>query len=175
MKIAGSRRGGILMGLILTAGVIITFAVVTGIYVAHNVRVRPNRSDGNDVSIDIPGGHFSIRGRDNLDPATLGVPIYPGATRVKKGGGATFEWTSSDGKEGKGFSVAGGDLFTRDSADKVLDYYRGQLPNWIVITDRDGSTRLEFKDGGAKRIIAIREKSDGTHIGVATIGEPASN
>jgi hypothetical protein len=35
--------------------------------------------------------------------------------------------------------------------------------------------RMELREGGYKRIVAIRERHDGTHIGVASIGEPASN
>lgn len=57
----------------------------------------------------------------------------------------------------------------------MLDYYRTQLPNWMIINERAGAVRLELREGGYKRIIGIRERHDGTHIGVASVGEPASN
>ena len=88
---------------------------------------------------------------------------------------ATFEWTSPDGKQDKGMAVGGASLITEDPQSKVLAWYREQLPNWIVITDRDGSTRFELNKGGFKRMVIIHEKSDGTHIGVASVGDPASN
>jgi hypothetical protein len=176
MKTSDHRRGGILSGLLLTGLAIVALAVLAGFYLARNVRVMTaHRNSGDDVSIETPGGRIEIRAHENLDPATLGVPIYPGARRSKDGGGATFAWTSHDGNEEKGLSVAGAELYTPDSAGRVLEYYRSQLPNWLIVTERDGSTRFEFKRGGYKRIIAIREKGEGTRIGVASVGEPASN
>ena len=171
-----NRRGGILSTLLLTFLALIALAVGAVILVVQNVRVQTvHRSSGEDVTIDTPGGRIDIRGRDNMDPSALGIPIYPGAKRTKDGGGATFAWTSAEGDEEKGLSVAGADLYTPDSVQQVIDYYRGQLPNWIIVTDRHGQTRMEYTHGGYKRIIAIRSKGDGTHIGVASIGEPASN
>jgi hypothetical protein len=67
------------------------------------------------------------------------------------------------------------ELITQDPARKVFDYYRNQLPSWVVAEDHDGEMRLELKQGGYKRIVGIHEQNDGTHIGVASVGEPASN
>lgn len=171
-----SRRGGILGGLLFTGLAVMLLIIAGGIYVARNVRVETtHRHGGNDVAIDTPGGRLNIRAHEDLDPAALGLPIYPGATRTRDSGVATFEWTSMDGKQEKGTSIGGASLFTPDPASKVLAYYRTQLPNWLMVTERDGSTRFEMKKDGYKRIIVVHEKSDGTHIGVASIGEPASN
>ena len=72
-------------------------------------------------------------------------------------------------------SFSGASLFTEDPSSKVLDYYRTHLPNWMIVSNRDGSNHFELKKGGYKRMIAIQEKNDGTYIGVASIGDPASN
>jgi len=146
-------------------------------YVKDNIKVATvNRAGGADVSIQTPGGQFNIRAHENMDPATLGLPVYPDAKRSKDGGGATFEWSSADGKSDKAMGVAGGEYITGDPVEKVRAWYREHLPNWVVVTDRNGdNAHFELNEGGYKRMIAIREKSDGTHIGVATIGEPASN
>ena len=177
MKVsANSRRGGVLGVLlfIVVAGMVL--AVGTAFYIANNVRVQTtHRNGGDDVSIDTPAGKVSIRAHEDLDPATIGLPIYPGATREKHSGVASFEWASADGKADRSVALAAAELFTQDSPSKVLAWYRTQLPNWLVVTDRDGSTRFELKEGGHKRIVGIREKNDGTHIGIASIGEPASN
>jgi hypothetical protein len=166
----------IIFGVLLTGIAFVAFVAVAGFYLARNVRVMTaHRNRGDDVSIETPGGRFEIRAHEDLDPAALGVPVYPGARRSRDGGAATFAWTSRDGNEEKGLSVAGADLYTPDPAGKVVEYYRAQLPNWLIVTERDGSTRFEFKRHGYKRIIGIREKDEGTHIGVASVGEPASN
>ncbi len=171
-----TRRGGILSTLLFIFLAIIALLVVGGLYVARNVHVETREHNGgDDVAIETPAGRINIRAHENLDPATLGLPLYPGAKRTKDTGGATFEWTSADGKTDKGLAVSGGSLLTPDPPSKVLAWYRAQLPNWVIVTERDGSTRFEFKEGGQKRIVAIQEKNDGTHIGVATVGDPASN
>jgi hypothetical protein len=91
------------------------------------------------------------------------------------GGGAVFQWDSNDGAHNGGFAVSGSEMMTSDRLGKVVDYYRTQLPNWIIVNDREGGVHFEFHEGGYKHIIGIRERYDGTHIGVASIGEPASN
>ncbi|MES1257391.1 MAG: hypothetical protein ABUS51_03140 [Acidobacteriota bacterium] len=170
------RRGGILGGVLFTGLAIVVLMMAAGLFIVRNVRVATaHRYGGDDVSIETPGGRLNIRAHEDLDPAAIGLPIYPGATRTRDSGVATFEWTSADGKHDKGMAVGGASLFTPDPESKVLAYYREQLPNWLVVTDRDGSTRFELRKDGFKRIIAIHEKSDGTHIGVASIGDPASN
>jgi hypothetical protein len=176
MSKPSTRRGGVLSGLLFMFLAIIVLAIATGLYIARNVRVQTtHRHGGDDVSIETPGGRINIRAHEDLDPAAVGIPIYPGATRRKDSGVASLEWASADGTVEKGVSFAGAGLYTPDPEFKVLEYYRTQLPGWLVVTDRDGSTRFEFRKGGYKRMIAIHEKNDGTHIGIASIGDPASN
>jgi hypothetical protein len=171
-----ARRGGVLSGLLFMFLAIIGLAIVGSLYIVRNVRVQTtHRHGGDDVSIETPGGRINIRAHEDLDPASVGIPIYPGAMRRKDSGVATFEWASADGSVEKGVSFAGAGLYTTDPSSKVLEYYRTQLPGWLIVTDRDGSTRFEFKKGGYKRMIAIHEKNDGTHIGIASVGDPASN
>jgi hypothetical protein len=177
MKTTDPRRGGILSGLLLIGAGLTCLVVVSAIYLAHNIRVDARSgAGGENVSMDIPGGHLSVRAHDGLDPEALGVPVYPGAKRSRDhSGGAVFEWNPADGGENKGLSVAGGETVTSDSASKVLDYYRRELPAWKIVEERDGGTRLELDKGGYKRFIAIEEKSDGTHIGIASVGEATAN
>jgi hypothetical protein len=172
-----NRRGGILMGLLVTAAVLVCVAIAIGVTVARNVRIETFRGkDGEHVSINTPGGNFTIRAHDHDGSAFVDLPIYPGARQVKSSGGAEFEWTSDDGREQKGFNVAGGELITSDPAGKVFDYYHSKLPSWIVSHGRDGQIKLvESTAGDGKRLVVIHEKFDGTHIGVASIGTPAAN
>jgi hypothetical protein len=179
MRNSDSRRGGILMGLLLTAVTLVAIAVIVGFAVARNIRVDSvTTRDGDDVSIRTPAGNFSIRSHDHAGMSMVDVPHYPGAHEIKSGGSADFEWTSDDGRDQKNFSVAGGEMITQDPASKVLDYYRDQLPAWIVTHGRDGQTSLKEPsrgEGTGRRFIVIHEKADGTHIGVASVGTAAAN
>jgi hypothetical protein len=174
------RHGGIGSALLLTFLVIVCVAIAGGLYIArhvvHNVSVRTtDKEDGADVSIDTPAGHLNVRARDRAAVSVPGVPLYPGA-RPKKdsGGGAVVEWNSNEGPD-KGVAVSASETITDDPASKVEAWYKDQLPSWTVTHERDGVFHMELRDGGYKRIVSIEEKHDGTHIGVASVGEPASN
>ena len=65
-------------------------------------------------------------------------------------------------------------MISDDSVQQVADFYREQLPNWLITKDGH-EVKMEFKDGGYKRIISIEAKHDGTHIGVASFGQAAAN
>jgi hypothetical protein len=172
-----SKRGGILFGFLLSGLVVVCLLIACGLFVARNIRVQTvSRNGGDDVSIDTPGGQLSIRAHERAGSAATGVPLYPGSRDERNSGGdAVVQWNSNNGKDDAGFAVTASETVTSDPIDKVVDYYRAQLPNWIVVNERHGAVRMELRDGGYKRIIAIRERHDGTHIGVASVGEPAAN
>jgi hypothetical protein len=109
-----------------------------------------------------------------MNPAITGVPIYPGAYRAKDGG-ANFEWSSKDGASDKNVFVIGGEFRTKDSASQVVEFYRKQLPSLMIVSEDDKSTRLEYKEGGIRRIISVNEKWGETRIGIASIGGRESN
>ena len=177
MRSFDSRRGGVLFGVLVSVLAVVCLLIAGGLFLARNIRIETAKRHGGDyVSIDTPAGHLSVQAHENAGWAATDVPLYPGARRSKDSGGdAVVEWNSNDEVKGGGISVSASEMITSDPADKVLDYYRAQLPNWILVNDRDGEVRLELRDGGYKRIVAIHEKYDGTHIGVASVGEPASN
>lgn len=176
MKPFNSRRGGIITGLLFAGMMVFLAMLVAGIIVTKTVRVRTNDgSNGTDVSVDTPAGRLNIRARDHMSPALAGVPIYPGARRTDGSGGADIEWNSADGATDKNLYVVGGEYRTKDFASDVVEFYRRQLPSLMIVTERDGSTRLEYKEGGIRRIISITEKDGETRIGVASIGGRASN
>ncbi len=172
------RRGGVLMGVLLTMLTLVVIAAVVGIRIAQSVEVEKTETkDGATVSIKTPAGDFNIRAHDSRLPPDM--PLYPTAKVIKGSGGAEFQWSSPDGRNDKDFRVAGAEMLTGDSVDKVFDYYHDKLPSWIVKRENNGQITLEEAPGARglepRRFVAIRGKSDGTHIGVATIGAPESN
>ncbi|HVW11826.1 MAG TPA: hypothetical protein VHC90_24760 [Bryobacteraceae bacterium] len=176
MQSARSRRGGIISTLLFICLIAGIAAVISGIVVTKNIEVRTDTGlSGHDVAIETPGGRLDIRTHETINPALAGIPIYPGATRIPdSGGGANVEWTSEDG-HGDGLYFMAGEFRTPDSARDVVDFYRKQLPNLIVISEKGHNTELEYRGGGMRRIISIHERDDGTRIGVATIGGRESN
>lgn len=87
MKPFDSRHGGIISALLFAGTVAFLAMLVAGVIVTKTVRVRTSDgSNGTDLAIDTPGGRLNIRTRDRMNPAIVGVPIYPGAYRVKGSG-----------------------------------------------------------------------------------------
>jgi len=176
MQNSHSCRGGVIFRFLLFCVLLIFLASLAGVRVMRNIHFRKvSHNGGDDVALDTPAGSFRIRAHEKMDPAAVGVPIYPGARRTDSSGGAEFEWISADGRDEKGMSVSGASFITTDPASKVIEFYRGQLSNLVVIREHGRRTRLEYTKHGLKRIIAIHEENDGTHIGVAAVGPPASN
>ena len=63
----------------------------------------------------------------------------------------------------------------KPGGEKVTDYYRRELPHWIIGEKHDGGFRMEYSEDGYKRIVAITTNHGRTHIGLASVGEPAAN
>ena len=175
MQHPDSRHGGIISGL-LFAGMVVCMALFfTGVVITRTIHIRSvDYEKGTDVAIDTPGGRLNIRAHDHMSPAINGVPIYPGAYRADDGG-ANIEWTSSDGNSDKNLYIIGGEFRTTDSVQQVVEFYRRQLPSLMIVSRRNESARLDYKDGGLQRIISIEERHGETRIGVASIGDRASN
>ncbi len=175
MHCSNSRKGGIISGLLFAAMVVFMALFLVGVVVPRTIHIRSvNDENGTDVAIDTPDGRLNIRAHDHMNPAINGVPIYPGAYRADDGG-ANIEWASKDGRSDKNLYIIAGEFRTKDSVSQVVEFYRRQLPSLMIVSRRDESARLKYKDGGLQRIISIEERDDETHIGVASIGDRASN
>src|SRR5258707_123596 len=75
----------------------------------------------------------------------------------------------------KEFTVMGAEYSTDDSIDKVKEFYHRELPHWMISKSRHGNLQMEFTEEGYKRIVSIHEQDGKTRIGLASVGEPASN
>lgn len=176
MERLGPRSGGVLSGLLVAGLVVFLLMIVGGIVVMKTVRIRNTDGPGGaDVAIDTPAGRLNIHARDHASPALAGVPVYPGADRTDDSGGASFEWNSSDGASDKNLSVVGAEFRTKDPVSRVVEFYRNQIPNLMIVSETGRSTRLEYRDGGIRRIISVYERDGATRIGVAAIGGRESN
>ncbi len=105
---------------------------------SHKVTVQTSQGS---VSVDQSNGSTTIKsnngevsiGKGAVDPASLGLPVYPGATQSNDNSNISINDTSKG--EGAQFVV----LTTADPFDKVYDYYKGQLPS--------GSEKMKVETG----------------------------
>jgi hypothetical protein len=172
-----SRRGGALAGIILVVLMLgllgIAALVATGLYVADHVSVTESRAHG-ETTVETPFGTIRVRDNARLGPRNMGVPIYPGAVR-EEGSRKLASFHFDFGDVHKGFAVSAAEYRTSDSVDQVTDFYRGELPHWLISQKEDGCTQLSFTKHGYKRFVAIYEDAGETRIALASLGEPASN
>jgi hypothetical protein len=172
-----NSRGGTIAGVMLTVLVLALLAVAalvaTGLYIAQNVRVT-ERGGGGQTTVETPFGSVRVREGGKLDPQQWGVPVYPGAVR-EEDSRKLASLRVDFGERHKEFAVAAAEYRTPDSLERVYDFYRDQLPHWMFSERRHGGMRLELSEGGYKKIIVIHREDGETRIGLASVGEPASN
>jgi hypothetical protein len=177
------RRGGVLAGIMLMTLIVglagLAALVCTGLYVADHVRMtRYAGGEGHgEVSIETPVGSIRVHDRADgarFDPKLMGVPIYPGAVREHDARKlASFHLDFGDMH--KDFAVSAAAYRTSDSIERVTDFYRGELPHWLISQEEHGCMHLSFTKHGYKRVVAIYEQNGETRIALASMGEPASN
>jgi hypothetical protein len=172
-----SRHGGVIAGVMLAVlilGVLgIATLVTTGLYVADHVRVTERDARG-ETTVETPFGSVHVRDNARFDPKHMGVPIYPGAIREEDSRKlASFRFDFGDVH--KAFAVSAATYRTSDSIDRVTDFYRAELPHWLISQKEDGGLQLSFTRHGYKRFVAICEDDGETRIALASVGEPASN
>ncbi len=154
----------------------VTSLVVGSLIIASNVHLQHRDTpDGARVRVETPFGDMNIHASDTLKPEAAGIPVYPGALRDhNNAGGVTFDFQSQDGGQ-KQFSLVTAEYYTKDTAAQVSEFYRSSLPHWIFTERRDGEIKMEYSQGGYKRMIAIHEDRGRTNIGIAALGEPGVN
>ena len=179
MKRNSSQRGGVLAGLLVAFLILAALAVVgvflAGMYLADNIHVQKTRGpNGETVQVETPIGSMRVQEHKKLDPKLIGVPVYPGATREDtEGGAASFDFNFDSAH--KQFTVLAAEYSTDDPIEKVKEFYHRELPHWIISKPRYGHFQMEYTEDGYKRIVALSEKHGRTHIGLASLVEPASN
>jgi len=171
-----TQHGGVVSGVLIALLVLIGFAiagvVLGGLYLAHNIRVEEIRSErGKSVEVSTPFGSVRVHESGRLDPAKAGIPVYPGA--------AAEEWDSKSvsleldfGSEHKEVTIIGAHYSTKDPVDTVVEFYKKELPHWIVVKKRRRGVQMEYSEQGYKRFIVVTEKHGRTRIVLAQVGEP---
>lgn len=110
--------------------------------------------DSKTTTITAQGASVKM-GQGAVDPAKLGLPVYPGATTAEGGG-----WAMQS-KEGGGEMVT---LTTSDSYDKVEAWYKAKMPA--------DSEAMNMKSGDtAAAVFKVGKESDKDQSSVLINGE----
>jgi hypothetical protein len=128
-----------------------------------------------DVSIKTPLGSLEVN--QGLNEASLGMPIYPGATAIKEGDSATVNFDIADQAKVR---VLAGKYETTDSLDKVVAFYHERLGDEVTSfkqKDEEGKTVFEMKHDKQEKLVAL--KSNGNKIVIEMVrfsaGTPEAN
>jgi len=170
------RRGGVAAGVLITLavlfGLLVGAAVVGGLYIAHNTRVEETHSaSGKSVEVTTPLGSVRVHESGRLDPVKAGIPVYPGAAS-EQGDSQSVSVELDLGSLHQEVTVTAAHYSTEDSVDKVVEFYKKELPHWIIARKRRSGVRMEYTERGYKRFIGVSEKHGRTHMVLAQVGEP---
>ena len=140
-------------------GVWIGFRVI-----AHNVHVEVQQSaEGKkEFSIKTPLGSLEVQ--KEVNEASLGLPIYPGAVRVPEKDTATVNINIAGEQRVR---VLAAKFETPDSLDKVRGFYRERLGTQVtkyVEKNDEGKTVLEIKSEHQEKVVALKQEGDRTQI-----------
>jgi hypothetical protein len=136
--------------------------VVAGVLVRH-VNVKEN---GDKVEIETSVGSIRVHS-DESHPT--GLPIYPGATRIKSNG-ANVELSSKDGDAlGVGVEI----YSTSDHLDKVSAWYVQKLGSaYHRQKPGHGSHTIHGTDSESADIVYVNEGRDGARVVALTAKSP---
>jgi hypothetical protein len=113
-------------------------------------------TNGDNQTVTVQGKEGTVTaGKGAVDTAKLGLPIYPGADASQNAG-----W-SGQSKEGSGAMAV---LTTKDSFDKVYQWYKSQMPA--------GSEKMHMTaDSGSSAVFQIGKEGDKETKSVTISGE----
>ncbi len=157
------------LALIVVVAGIAVWAVLR--VISSNVHVQVDQASGGkqEVSIKTPIGSLAIH--QDVNEASLGLPIYPGATRVKESDSATVSIDIAD--EAK-LRVLAGKFETPDSYEKVRAFYHERLGDQVTKyqeKDEEGKTVFEIKHDKHVKVVALKSKGDRTLIELVRVSE----
>jgi len=175
-----SRSNIVAIALLVLALIVLVsgIAVWTGLrFLSHNVRRQVEEREGRnkEVSIHTPVGSIEVHHDVNED--SLGLPIYPGATRVKDKDSATVNL--GFGGEAS-VQVLAAKFETSDSLESVKAFYKEHLGSEVTKFTNQGSggkTTFEIKTHNLEKVVALEGGGSKTQIKLVRVsfGKNESN
>ena len=175
-----SRSHFVVIALLLLALIVVLGIVGVGIGVhvlTNSVHVHVDQTGGGkkEVSINTPLGSLQVN--QGVNELSLGLPIYPGATPIKKNDSATVNIDIAD--EAK-VRILAGKFETPDSLDKVVAFYHSRLGDQVTKfreKNEEGKTVFEIKHDKQERVVALKSNGNKTVIEMVRVseGQPEAN
>jgi len=156
---------------VLIAGV----AVWGGLrFLSRTVHIQVDQGGGNkkEVSIKTPLGSLEVN--HELSETSLGLPIYPGATRLKDNDSATVNINIANATKVR---VLAGKFETPDSVEKVAAFYHDRLGDQVTKfkeRDQEGKTVFEIKHDRLDKVVALKNDGGMTIIELVHVAEGAA-
>jgi hypothetical protein len=168
------RSNVLAIALLVLALIVVTggIAVWTGLHFlssAVRVKVAEEGGEGKGVSIKTPLGSLEVN--KDISPAGLGLPIYPGATRLKDQDSATVNIDIANAPK---VHVLAGKFETSDPLDKVEAFYHDRLGDQVTkFTDKneEGKVVFEIKHDKQQKVVALKSSGDKTVIELVHVSE----
>lgn len=162
------------IALLILALIVVVSATAVWIglrFLSHslNVRIEEGKDGKKGVSIETPV--MSLDVNREVDEARLGLPIYPGAKRLKDEKSATVN-IGVPGEENVRIVVA--KFETPDSLEKVKEFYKQRLGSQVTKFKQrtaEGKTVFEIKHGGQEKVVALKPRWSGTEIDLVRVQE----
>lgn len=166
----------LVLALIVTVSVA---AVWIGLRViSRNVQVSVQKGEAGKKGLSIKTPLGSLEVNQDVDESRLGLPLYPGAVRVKDDDGSAAVNIDIAGE--KSVRVLAVQYESPDAPATVRDFYKERLRDEVtnfVEKDSDGKTVFEIKKSGLEKVVALERRNGGTRIGLVRVlhGEPETN
>lgn len=144
-------------------------SIYTGVrFLSSDVKVQVQKDEGGgqkDVSIRTPVGNFEVhKDAGDISEARLGLPIYPGSTRVADDGSASVSLEFPGENQVR---IVAAKFETTDDFDKVEKFYQNRIGSQVTkLTEHDdqGRTVFEIKTKDDERVVALKSRTAGTRI-----------
>jgi len=169
----GARSNFVVIALLLLAVIVVVgcMGIWVGLrFLSSAVHVNVEHDGGKkEVSIKTPLGSLEVN--PDLDEASLGLPIYPGATRQKDHDSATV---SIDIANQAKVRVIAGKFETPDPLDKVQTFYHDRLGDQVTKfkqRDETGKTVFEIKHDKQEKVVALKTSGDRTVIELVRVSQ----
>jgi len=165
----------LLLALIVLAGGIGVWVGLRFLSSAVRVQVEHEGGGKKDVSIKTPLGSLEVS--QDVNEASLGLPIYPGSTRIKEHDSATV---NIDIAEEAKVRVLAAKFETPDSVDKVRAFYHDRLGDQVTQfkeKNEEGKIVFEMKHDKQDKVVALKSNGGKTVIELVRVseGRPEAN
>jgi hypothetical protein len=140
-------------------------------FLANAVHVHVDQESGGkkEVSIKTPLGSLEVN--HDVDEASLGLPVYPGATRLKDHDSATVDLDIADQAKVR---VRAGKFESSDSLDKIIAFYHQRLDDQVTKfkeRDNEGKIVFEIKHDKQDKVVALKSEGNKTVIELVRVSE----